>query len=394
MKNYQRLKVGLVFDDSLDTNDGVAQYVKNLGGWLSRNGHSVCYLVGQTNFASFESAKVYSLSRNFKVNFNGNRLSIPLFSRYSDIKSVLADEDFDILHVMVPYSPFMAQKIIKSAKPGTALIGTFHIYPSGKLSVYGAKILKLLNGASFKRFFDIVSVSQPAASFAKKVFNINTPIVPNPVNISNFKLSNAPVRKPSNPKVVFLGRLVKRKGCRELIIAFSEIAKDFPALRLVIAGDGPDRSKLEKLAAELGIAGRTDFLGYIDEKNKPLLLAEATIACFPALYGESFGLVLIEAMAAGSEVVIGGNNPGYASVLAGRPELLIDPVDKKAFAGRLKQFLKDENKRHQISLWQQNEVLKYDIEKVGPDILKLYFSAIASTDKNGHNRPYAQQSDS
>lgn len=385
MKNDRRLKVGLVFDDSLDTNDGVAQYVKNLGKWLGKSGHSVCYLAGQTNINSFEGSKVYSLSRNFKVNFNGNRLSIPLFSKYSDIKRVLDGENFDILHIMVPYSPFLAQKIIKSAKPQTAVIGTFHIYPSGKLSIYGARILKILYGASLKRFSSIVSVSQPAASFAKKVFKINTQIVPNPIDISSFKLPSAPVRDLSDSKVVFLGRLVRRKGCRQLILAFSEIANDFPALRLVIAGDGPERVKLERLAAELGIASQTDFLGYIDEKDKPLLLAEATIACFPALYGESFGLVLIEAMAAGSEVVIGGNNPGYTSVLAGRPELLINPEDKKAFAGRLKQFLSNETRRHQISIWQQTEVLKYDIEKIGSDILKLYFTAIASVDKKGHN---------
>ena len=388
MKNDQGLKVGLVFDDSLDTNDGVSQYVKNLGGWLSRNGHNVCYLVGQTDLVSFEGSKVYSLSRNFRVNFNGNRLSIPLFSKRSDIKHVLSQEDFDILHIMVPYSPFMAQKIIKSAKPKTALIGTFHIYPSGKLSIYGAKILKVLNGASLKRFFAIVSVSQPAASFAKKVFKISTPIIPNPVNISNFKPSNTPAKALSDTKIIFLGRLVKRKGCRELILAFSEIVNDFPALRLIIAGDGPDRAKLESLATELAIADRTDFIGYIDEKDKPSLLAEATIACFPALYGESFGLVLIEAMAAGSEVVIGGDNPGYASVLAGRAELLVNPADKNAFANRLRMFLNDENRRHQISLWQQKEVQKYDIEKIGPDILKLYFSAIASVDKNGHNKSY------
>lgn len=388
MKSGRKLKVGLVFDDSLDTNDGVAQYVKNLGSWLGRQGHEVRYLVGQTGMTHFDGSKVYSLSRNLSVSFNGNRLTIPLFARKHAIKNVLKKENFDVLHVMVPFSPFMAQKIIKMAAFDTAIIGTFHIYPSGILTVYASKLLRILSGRSLRRFFMIVSVSHPAAAFAKKAFGLKTPVIPNPVNIDKLKPKTINFNQNSPQKIVFLGRLVNRKGCRELIKAFSVVISDFPEVRLVIAGDGPERTRLESLVAKLNLLSSVDFLGYIEEDTKPKLLSEATIACFPALHGESFGLVLIEAMAAGSQVVIGGNNPGYSFVLSDRPELLINPVDKLAFADRLKTFLNDSKLRGQVHEWQQNEVKKYDIENVGSAVLGLYSTAIASIDKNGHNKKH------
>ncbi len=388
MKNDQKPKVGLVFDDSLDTNDGVAQYVKNLGAWLRLNGFNVNYLVGQTDMKSFDSSKVYSLSRNLRVRFNGNRLSMPIFSDKKAIRRVIDQESFDILHVMVPYSPFMAKKIINAAAPASAIVGTFHIYPSGRIASYSTKLLRIFYGRSLKKFFAIVSVSDPAASFAKKAFNINTPIIPNPVNIAKFKNNSFRRNINSDKRIVFLGRLVKRKGCRQLIEAFSLISAQYPQLRLVIAGNGPERDNLEKRTIELGISKSVDFLGYIDETDKPKLLAEAAICCFPALYGESFGLVLIEAMAAGAEVVIGGDNPGYSSVLADKPELLFNPKNKDDFASKLKLILDDDDLRKQIYAWQQEEVKKYDINKVGKDIVNLYTTAIASVGKNSHNKHY------
>src|SRR3989344_5742480 len=105
------LKIGFVFDDSLDSNDGVAQYVKTLGAWFSSQGHKVCYLVGESKTAQWRGGQVYSLARNQKVVFNGNRLSVPLPAKRSPIKLVLEQEDFDVLHVQLPHSPFMAQKV-------------------------------------------------------------------------------------------------------------------------------------------------------------------------------------------------------------------------------------------------------------------------------------------
>jgi phosphatidylinositol alpha-mannosyltransferase len=371
-----KLKIGFVFDDSLDSYDGVAQYVKTLGVWYVSQGHEVCYLVGETKAKQWYGGKIYSLSKNIKVTFNGNQAKIPLIANKKSIKKVLATENFDILHVQVPYSPFMAQKVINRANKNTAIVGTFHVLPSGLLSDYGSRALRLLYGRSLKRFDQILSVSPAAATFAKKAFGISSQVVPNAVDVSRF--AHKKNRQSGDvKKIVFLGRLVPRKGCKELIKAFKILHQTKPTTKLIIAGKGPMLNELKKLTAQLGLNGSVEFLGFISEEEKPSLLASADIACFPSLGGESFGIVLIEAMAAGSEVVIGGDNPGYSSVLAGKPELLIDPKNAEATAKILGNLLSNKRKAAEISKWQQNEVKKYDVAKVGSTLLEIYNSAIA-----------------
>jgi len=383
MKNDRKPKVGLVFDDSLDSNDGVAQNVKTLGAWLSDHGYDVKYLVGETKLKSWHGGQVYSLSTNLKVRFNGNRLSMPLLSKKSRLKKVLDKEQFDVLHVTAPYSPLMAQRLILMAGPRTAIVGTFHILPSGGLSRLGSRLLRVACSISLRRFDGFASVSRPAQEFARQAYGISSSVIPNPVDIKRFRTDK---KAGDQKRIVFLGRLVERKGCRQLIKAFAKIYKDYPGCELVIAGDGPERKSLQKLARRLKISGHTRFLGYIDEKDKPQILGSATIACFPSLYGESFGIVLIEAMAAGAGVVLGGNNPGYSSVLADKPELLFNPRDTQSFANKLQSFLDDAALARQASAWQGRTVKQYDIDVVGAQIIGLYDDAIANRRQKSHNR--------
>src|SRR3990167_4651652 len=107
-KRNEKLRVGFLFDDTLDSNDGVAQYVKTLGAWLSGQGHEVSYLVGQTKMTHWASGRVISLARNLPVSFNANRLSIPLPASGHRINLLLSERKYDILHVQVPHSPFMS----------------------------------------------------------------------------------------------------------------------------------------------------------------------------------------------------------------------------------------------------------------------------------------------
>ncbi|MGH7156695.1 MAG: glycosyltransferase family 4 protein [Candidatus Saccharimonadales bacterium] len=382
----KNLSIGLVFDDSLDSNDGVAQYVKTLGAWLSQRGHKVSYLVGETKLAEWAGGKVYSLSKNQTVSFNGNKLSIPLPGNGRRVREFMKHHRFDVLHVMVPYSPFMAEKAILAAPPTTAIVGTFHIFPSGNTSFWGSKLLRLTLRRSLRKFGQIVSVSQVAAGFAQSAYHISSYVIPNPVDISAFKPAKAFKKHPD--EIVFLGRLVKRKGVAQLINAFQLLSQSNPNARLVIAGKGPLRQALESQVATLGLSSKVEFLGYIDEADKSRLLGKAAIACFPSLYGEAFGIVLIEAMASGAIAVLGGDNPGYRSVLVPQPKLLIDPRNAAVFAGRLKELLEDEALQKQVHEWQQQTVEQYDINVVGAQILGLYDSAIARLGKNDDNNRY------
>ena len=383
MKRNRKLKVGLVFDDSLDKTDGVAQYVKTLGAWLSRQGHSVGYLVGETRASEWQGGKIYSLAKNTSVKFNGNRLTMPVSSSQSQINKVLTDESFDVLHVMVPYSPLMAARVIKSAGPATAVFGTFHIFPSGSLSRLGSKLLALWLRPTLGKFDEIVSVSSAAADFAESAYGVRSLILPNPVEVDKFK---SPSQKTSTyPSIVFLGRLVKRKGAEQLIKAFAVLSTNLPDARLTIAGGGPQREQLEKLVDSLGLSQKIKFLGFVPEEDKPKLLAGADVACFPSLYGESFGIVLLEAMAAGAGVVLGGDNPGYRSVLGDRPELLVNPEQTTEFAKHLELLLTDDQLRSKLHDWQTQAVKQYDINVVGPQIEAMYESQIAKRFKKSHN---------
>src|ERR1039458_8447904 len=107
------LKVGFVLDDSLDKTDGVQQYILSLGSWLKQQGHDVHYLVGET--VRTDIPNVHSLSRNINARFNSNRMSTPLPASPARIRKLLEDVQFDVLHVQIPYSPFLAQQIIELA---------------------------------------------------------------------------------------------------------------------------------------------------------------------------------------------------------------------------------------------------------------------------------------
>jgi phosphatidyl-myo-inositol alpha-mannosyltransferase len=307
------------------------------------------------------------------VRFNGNRLSMPIWSSRRQIERVLQLEQPDIMHVMVPYSPFMSQRVICIAKRQAALVGSFHILPVGWLASLGARLLGLYQWRSLKSFDFFSATSPNAAKFAKKSMRINARFIPNAVDVARFGNDAKPIRS----RIVFLGRLVPRKGCRQLIEAFELLSQANTSAELIIAGDGPQRASLEQLVQTKQLSDKVKFLGFVSEEDKPRILGSASVACFPSLGGESFGVVLLEAMAAGSGVVIGGNNPGYQAVLGQRPELLFDAHNTEGFAKRLALFLNDNNKAKQIHAWQDGEIGRYDINVVGAEFEKVYRRIIA-----------------
>jgi phosphatidylinositol alpha-mannosyltransferase len=173
-----------------------------------------------------------------------------------------------------------------------------------------------------------------------------------------------------------VGRLEKRKGPRYLLKAFAHVASVLPDAKLLIAGDGHDRKQLESFSEFLGISSQVEFLGYVSEEEKQSLLQRTTLACYPAIYGESFGIVLLEAMATGTPIVA-GNNPGYASVLKERGMLsLVDPKNTDEFATRLMLLLQDEELRHMLSKWGLEYVKQFDYSNIVTKYEQVYKNAI------------------
>ena len=136
------------------------------------------------------------------------------------------------------------------------------------------------------------------------------------------------------------------------------------------------QSELEEYVKNHRLTHNVSFVGFVSEKDKPKYLASADIAVFPSTGGESFGIVLIEAMAAARGIVLGGNNVGYKSVLGKRPKQLFNPTNPKQFSKLLRHYIRQPKARQAARLWQQEEVAQYDVKVVGAKLLKIYVDAL------------------
>ena len=371
--SQKTLKIGIVFDDSLDKPDGVQQYILDVGKWLTAQGHEVHYLVGQT--VRTDIPHIHSLSRNFKVSFNGNQLSIPLPTSRRILNQLLSREQFDVLHVQMPYSPWLAARIINAAPIGTTIIGTFHIVAYSRLVQFATRLLAIWTQRSLRRFSHIVSVSAAAQDYALATYRVASTVLPNVIDYQRF--ASAQPFLAALPKtqlrVLFLGRLVERKGCRYLLEATKlVIAQGITNFEVVICGKGPLLSELQAYSERHSLP--VSFAGFVSEADKPGYYASADIAVFPSTGGESFGIVLIEAMANGQTAVLAAANSGYASVMDSRPDLLFPTSDSQALAKLLQLFLEDAEKRRAAAAWGRAYSPQFDAAIVGEQLISLYRS--------------------
>jgi len=374
------MKIGFVLDDTLDSTDGVQQYILTVGAWLTTQGHEVHYLVGET--LRSDIPHIHSLSRNFKVRFNGNRMSVPLPaspSSSTNIRALLARERFDVLHIQVPYSPLLAHKIILNAPRRTAVVGTFHIVPHSALVKYATLLLAAVSRRSARRFDAMLSVSVAAQRFVKQTYGLDSVVLPNVVDMAPYAVAKPFLLPGEGTVIMFLGRLVPRKGCMVLLQAVQQLVAGHPdqKLRVVICGRGPLLPELEAFIAEHRLKDTVQFAGYLSEADKPRYLKAADIAVFPSLGGESFGIVLLEAMAAGRPVVLAADNPGYVSVLEAYPDILTPAGDAAALASRLQKYLTDDRAKAAALAWQRTFVPQFDVNVVGQKLLEIYDAAIA-----------------
>ena len=371
----RKLKIGFVLDDSLDSTDGVQQYVLTVGKWFEGHGHIVHYLVGKTSRNDIQN--VHSLAQTIGVRFNKNRMSVPLPASKKNIRDLLAAEKFDVLHLQMPYSPFMAAKVLLETSPRTAVVGTFHILPYQLFQSQATKLLAVWLRSSRPRIDAIVAVSKPAANFAEQTFGAVSEIVPNAVDLDRFKHGKRlKIYDDSKINVIFLGRLVERKGAMHLLKAVVLLPQAIRSkVRILICGSGPLASGLKQFVNEHDLKDYVIFSGYIDEVDKADYLSSADIAVFPSLGGESFGIVLVEAMAAGA-VVLGGNNPGYASVLSASQDQLFDPKDTASLAKLLTLYVNETKLRKAALEWQKKAIQQYDVKVVGSKLEAIYTKAL------------------
>jgi len=370
-------KIGFVFDDSLDKPDGVQQYILSIGHWLSEQGHDVHYLVGKTSRTDIPN--VHSLSRNIHVRFNGNGMSIPLPTSRRKLREFIEHEQFDVLHVQVPYSPWLAGRIISAAGPQTAILGTFHIVAYSALVNAATRFLGLYTYSTIRTFDEIVSVSSAAQRFSKQTYGISTDVIPNAIDYHRFATAAPlPHYDDATPTILFLGRLVPRKGCQVLLEAIRELRDRYghENFRVLVCGKGPELDNLQSYVAAHNLQALVNFVGFVSEADKPRYYASADISVFPSSGGESFGIVLIEAMASGSAVVLGGDNSGYHSVLESQPNLLFDPQNASQLADKLDFYLTNTTARQALADWGRAYAAQFDQAVVGTELVRRYELAL------------------
>lgn len=372
-----RYKIAFVLDDSLDKTDGVQQYVLTLGTYLASLGHTVHYLVGET--IRTDIPNVHSLSKNVKVRFNQNRMSMPLPASKKRIRELLSREEFDIIHVQMPYSPMLAGRIIRAAGLLTGVVGTFHVAPHSKFVHFANSLLRLVTGKSLSRFDEIISVSRVAQDFAWETFRVESAVIPNTLNLAPFYDRNPFQQYKKSTNIVFFGRLVERKGCQYFLRAINRLhaGKSLPAgTKVIVCGTGPLEQNLKAYVKQHRLEDFVEFAGFVEEKDKARYLAGADVAVYPSTGGESFGIVLLEGMAAARGVVIAGNNPGYASVIGERPDVLFDPTDEEQFARKIQKYLEAPDERLKAHNWQQQFVRQFDVPNVADEITVAYDEAL------------------
>jgi phosphatidylinositol alpha-mannosyltransferase len=361
--------IAFVLDDTLDRPDGVQQYILTLGAWLESRGHTVHYLV--TNTVRTDIPRVHSFGSYLKLKFNGNAVRTPLPVSRRRIRTIMAEIRPDVLHVQMPYSPFFAGRVIQEAGPKTRIIGTFHILPASGWHVLANRGLAVLLAPTSRLFTSVVAVSAPAALFARTVYHYHASVIPAAVDIARFKPASSQNETPSSSvRIVFLGRLVARKGLMTLIQAFKTLPEPSKSnANLVIGGTGPLADAAGNLASG---ERRISLTGFVAEPDKPSFLRVADIAVFPSTSGESFGIILVEAMASGAGVVLGADNPGYQSVLGNGSEALFRAGSVSSLQVALTHFISDAQARSKLHAAQQELIRSFDVTSVGPRIEALY----------------------
>jgi phosphatidyl-myo-inositol alpha-mannosyltransferase len=365
------LKIGLVSPYDYSFPGGVVQHIAHLAYNFQQQGHQVKILAPclKEDMQYFEE-EVTSIGRPIPVAYGGTVARIPLSPWLPvQIKKILKKEKFDILHLHEPFIPMLCMSTL--IQSNTVNVGTFHAYqPKSKgyrpLKPVFKKLLKKLDGK--------IIVSQPLYDFLNKYVPSDYQIIPNGIDINRFTLEG-PVKKEfvdGKTNILFVGRLEKRKGLEYLIRACGILKNHYNDFRLIVVGPGTRlRPRYERLAEQMGIPN-VSFMGRASEAELAEYYRTADICCAPATHGESFGIVLLEAMACGKPV-IASNIPGYASVAHhGNDALLAAPKNPESIAQALLQLINNKSLREQMGVKGRANAEKYSWSSVSEKVLRLY----------------------
>jgi len=370
------VRVGLVCPYSFDVPGGVQAHVADLARTLITLGHHVSVLApgddsdGTVEFPEF----VVPSGRSVPIPYNGSvaRLSFGPVS-YTKVRKWIRAGNFDVLHVHEPVAPSLS--FIALMVADGPIVATFHTAnPRSRwLTALGPMLQPFLEKITGR-----IAVSELARQVQVEHLGGDAVIIPNGVDVQFFASANP---LPGYPRpggtIGFVGRFDEsRKGMPVLLDALRLMVPSRPDLQLLVAGSGDQKDLRELAGPEL--AGALRFLGRVSDADKASMLRSLDIYCAPNIGGESFGIILTEAMSAGTPVV-GSDLDAFRRVLDGGIAGVLTPVgDAPALARSLSAVLDDPGRRSVLSAQGRRVVAAYDWPVVAATVVKVYETVVAA----------------
>ncbi len=365
------MKIGLVSPYDYSHPGGVSNHVSYLAHYLHLMGCDVKIIAPMRKKGTqYFDEEVTAVGRPVPIPYGGTTARIPLSPWLPyQVRRVLDRENFDIIHLHEPFIPMLCLSTLTESQ--AINVGTFHAYHEQSLAYWlGQPIMQRLD----KKLHGKIAVSRPAMTYISKYLPGNYHIIPNGVDTQHYQ-ARGPLReeyKDGKLNILFVGRLEERKGVGDLIRACAVVKNSFPDFRLIIAGPGLRLRLYYKTLARTLLNDHAIFTSFVPFNELPQYYRTADIFCAPANSGESFGIVLLEAMASGTPVVA-TNIPGYASVLThGQEGLLAKPSNHRSLADALLTLLKDKQMRVRMAEQGLVTAEKYSWENVSRQIMDFY----------------------
>ncbi len=368
------MKVGLVSPYDFASPGGVTGHVQHLARRLRQLGHEVRIFAPSSRAdIDFDTREFYRIGTPISVPVNDSVARITLsFHRANQVAAIIEQERFDVLHFHEPLLPALPITMLRMSP--TANVGTFHAFAHSNIGYYyGRGILQ----PYLNRIHRGIAVSEPARTFFNRYFpDFPLRVIPNGIDVDAFKPGLSPIRhlRDESVNILFVGRLEKRKGLGDLLRGYEFMRERVPQSRLIVVGDGPLKGKVESYIARHRLPNVV-LAGYVPDSVKPRYYNSADIFCAPATGAESFGIVLLEAMASGLPVVA-TEVPGYMSVLEpGRDSLTVRPKGWAELGAALIILARDAELRRRMGAYGHEKARRYAWDVVASQVIEVYEEA-------------------
>lgn len=374
----KKFKIGMVCPYGWDSPGGVQTHIRELTKHLQDEGHEVSVFAPVSDEDRVNESWLVNAGKPISIPVNGSVARVlfgPIAS--SRVKQWITQGDFDLLHLHEPAIPSLSL-LACSAATGP-MVGTFHVSSPKQKAIYAiGPILEPI----VEKLTARIAVSESARQTLKDHFDTDAVVIPN--GIESLQYSSAqPTIHWRNPHTLgFIGRFEEpRKGLQILLDALPIIARFVPDVRLLVAGPGDGDELIKKL--DIGLRNRIVFLGFLSEQEKASFLKSINIYVAPNTGGESFGIILTEALSAGTPVV-GSDIPAFKAVLEnGEAGLLFKNEDSADLAKVLIGLLRNDELQQSLSSKGKLSSQKYDWQVVADQILSVYEMAMAGSNKVG-----------